>query len=364
MLRKALLAAMILVCGGNIVIRSAYAGPQPPTQWSPVTDENWTLQCWAITAAARFDVEASRRTGNLVKISARYIVYQKTLIEMTELIAQKRFESYQGQLAEGRKFETLYYEQGGNYADALETLRRTGAVPDADYSALPSHDDELFEKLNDLIRSYVGKDKSSPGSVFNREEIRPRVARILDQYLGAPPRSVVYKGRKFTPVEFARTYLGNLLGQTGEELNYSPEGDTTDLVVPVLHLHELRMKTTASLSELLGLLSRRLRAGEPVIVGYTMIDYEKTQHLGKIGFKVNGLPAPDWQLFDWNDPQRIDHSVLALAAEWNEDGTLKRIFVKNTFDLLPEDNFGFHWMEADYFPALVSVALPDSGTEK
>src|SRR5271155_5281955 len=80
---------------------------------TPVTDQNDTLQCWAVAATARFDVAAAETAGHLVKLSARYAFYSKTLAEVIEHLFRKDFKLYRGQLCEGCPLEPVYYEQGG-----------------------------------------------------------------------------------------------------------------------------------------------------------------------------------------------------------------------------------------------------------
>ncbi|MBI3556060.1 MAG: hypothetical protein HY074_07340, partial [Deltaproteobacteria bacterium] len=52
---------------------------------APPTDQKDTLQCWAVSAVARFDAIASHVKGSFVKLSPKYTVYTKTRAEVIDL---------------------------------------------------------------------------------------------------------------------------------------------------------------------------------------------------------------------------------------------------------------------------------------
>ncbi|MBI3542727.1 MAG: hypothetical protein HY075_05565, partial [Deltaproteobacteria bacterium] len=135
---------------------SASAAPREiviPT--TPPTDQADTLQCWAVSATARLDVEASRAAGAPVKLSAKYAVYAKTRAEVVALVLARKLKLAYGQLCETCKPEPVYYEQGGIYPDAVQAAKRYGVVPEEAYPGFPEKDEELFRSLNRLLGGYA-----------------------------------------------------------------------------------------------------------------------------------------------------------------------------------------------------------------
>jgi hypothetical protein len=60
---------------------------------------------------------------------------------------------------------------------------------------------------------------------------------------------------------------------------------------------------------------------------------------------------------NWNDPDIMEHSVLAVGAEWHPDGHIEKVLVKNSWGLSTSESLGLHWMQADYLFLLNSVEI-------
>ncbi|MGZ3686973.1 MAG: hypothetical protein ACXVBW_01650, partial [Bdellovibrionota bacterium] len=87
---------------------------------TPVTDQQMTLQCWAVSSTARLDVDSSQTAGFELKLSPRFTYYTKTRDEVIYKILHHQFSLYDGSLCETCAPEKIYYEQGGIFADAVE----------------------------------------------------------------------------------------------------------------------------------------------------------------------------------------------------------------------------------------------------
>jgi bleomycin hydrolase len=317
---------------------------------TPVTDQGNTLQCWAVAATSRFDVAASRAAGKLTKLSSRYTYYTKTRAEVIERLLKRDFKKYEGTICEGCPSETVYYEQGGIYADAVQAAKRFGVVPEEAYPGFPSGDLRLFRELNKLIGHYMEDDTTA-----SRDEIVERVTALLDRHLGKPPRSFVHDGERFTPQSFFEQYLPGWDRANALELNYAPGAPEARETTDAFDGAKYPAVSTGDHDKLLATVERELRAGHAVLLQYKVIDEMRTQRNGHIGFAVHGLTPP--KHVDWNSPDILDHYVLAIGTRLSDDGKLEAIYVKNTWGTAASENRGFHWLEADYFPLIEGVEI-------
>lgn len=332
-----------------------------PLHMTPVTDQGDTLQCWAVTATARMDVDASARAGRLLKLSPRFTVYAKTRAEVIDLILGAKFKTYRGQLSEGGPFENIYYEQGGVFADAVEAVKLYGAVPEEAYPGFPKKDEGLFRDLNDVIRDYARKAKAGQVDFADpavREEVEREVTAVMNRRWGKPPASFEYQGRTFDPKSFLAEYLPDWQNPDAIELNYAPGNHDLKGTTKAFDGAAYRSYKTANHGKLMRVLEESLRAGLKPILQYKVVDEEHTQHNAEIGFEVHGLEKPAH--LKWNDKNILDHYVLAAEPEWDAQGHLRRLLVKNTWDTSQRANFGFHWIEADYFSLFEAVEIHPS----
>jgi hypothetical protein len=318
---------------------------------TPVTDQNDTLQCWAVAATSRFDVAVAENVGHLVKLSARYSFYTKTRAEVIEHLLRKDFKLYRGQLCEGCPLEPVYYEQGGVYADAVEAAKRFGVLPEEAYPGFPQSDTELFRRLNALIAEVQGR----PGQP-DQAEVVGRVTALLDQYVGAPPASFEFEGRRFDARGFFAAVLPGWQEAPALELNFHPGSRERRTTVAAFDGARYPALQTGQHARVMSLLERSLRAQRAVLIQYKVIDEEHTQRDGHIGFAINGLPVP--RHVDWDSPLVLDHYVLAIGARYSDDGRLLAVLVKNTWGTSPRENYGFHWLESDYFRLIEGVEVP------
>lgn len=311
------------------------------------------------------DVDASARAGRLIKLSARYTVYAKTRAEVIDLIIGGKLKPYRGQLSENGPLENIYYEQGGIFADAAEAVKLYGVMPEEAYPGFPKKDEALFRELNDIIRDYDHLAKAGRIN-FNdpaiREELEHRVTSAMNRHWGKPPETFEFDGRSYDAKSFRSEYLPTWKNPDALELNYGPGNHEGMGTVKAFDGTAYRSYKTANHGKVMRAIEESLRAGLKPVLQYKVIDEEHTQHNGKIGFAVHGLEKPTH--VQWHDPEILDHYVQLVQGEWDSDGRLVRILVKNTWDTSPRANFGFHWIEADYFSLFEGVEVDPRLEEK
>lgn len=345
--------------GLSLVLSSAPAVAQ--IEFTSVTDQGNTLQCWAVALGSRLDITASREHGAPLKISPKYLMYAKSKAEVLELITSEKFELYESSLCEECEPELVYYEQGAILLDGIETARVYGAIPEQVYGGFPEEDLSLFRELNRFIAYYAN---FAPTHDLSSKRMRARIESeltiVLDHYLRRPPAQFTFAGHDYTPKTFFNSYLRDWRQAKARELNYAPGFLEATRMEKAFNGSEYQIYTTGKPARLKSVVSESLKAKEPVLLQYKAYDDYRTQAKGRIGFAIQGLPVVRPTKKRWNDPELLTHYVLAIGGEWDaKSGELKRILVKNTWGVSAEENFGFHWMEEDFLPWLEAVEIID-----
>jgi hypothetical protein len=329
--------------------------------FTPVTDQQYTLQCWAVSISARLDVSASRTAGKLLKLSPKYLVYAKTRAEVLDLILNKKFELYEGLLCEECEHEQIYYEQGGILLDGIETARVHGVMPEVAYGGFPEEDSKLFHELNQFIAGYAAlADSADFSSRQFKKQLDRDLSALLDKYLGHPPDAFEFEGKRYTPRTFFNAYLPDWRKSKARELDYAPEASDGRSNQEAFNGSKYLVYTTGNHDRLMAVISETLKAGEPALLQYKAYDDYHTQDKGHIGFAVQGIPVVAPTVALWNSLEVMTHYVLAIGGEWDQaTGQLTRIMIKNTWGVSAEENYGFHWIETDFLPWMEAIEIHD-----
>ncbi len=309
------------------------------------TNQNKTLQCWAVSSTAAMDAAASARAGRPVKLSAKFVVYAKTRAEVLALARARAFHRYEAALCEGCAPELVYYEQGGVFPDAVEAARVYGAMPEEAYPGFPEEDLTLFRRINTLI----GEAARDPG--VSEAELAAKLDRILAEALGGPPpERFTVEGRSFGPREYFAEALPGF-GERGRELEYDAHAPRAPASHEVTAFDGAKYAVLHTSDH--GLLIRRISdsvsRGKPILIRYHVVEKERTQRLGRIGFAVNGLTPRG------PEPGGMEHYVLAVLGQYSRDGRLVRLLVKNSWETEPGAVPQYHWIESDYLPLISGV---------
>jgi hypothetical protein len=336
--------------------QKSHVAAEAPTGFTRVTDQAYTLQCWAIAIASQMDFEASRIAGQPLKTSPKYLVYVKTLDEVVTKIVSGNFAKHMGNICEKCKDKPIYYEQGGTLQDAVEVVRRFGMVPESAYPDFIENDDHLFIALNSLIEKYA----SSPRMPRDRAGVMVNVANLLNRHLGRPPQDFLVGGNSFTSQKFAEIFLPSWHSAKAIELEFQAGSKKSKSFFRAYDDSKFTNYITNDRADIIKVLSESLSLGRPVLVSTWYLDdaFDKSE----IGFKINGTKPP--RKFDDNGPDALGHYMLALSGQNDTEGKLNRVFVRNTFGILREDGFGYQWMERDYFPYISGVEIPSDLVER
>lgn len=152
-----------------------------------VKSQDATGTCWSFATASFIESEALRMGKGKHNLSEMFVVKNIYKDKATNYV-----------LRQGK----AQFSQGALAHDFLNAAGRHGIVPDEIFSGLQNgktkHDHgEMETVLTGMVEKMAGKKKLSP-------KWQQAVASVLDVYLGEVPERFEYRGRSYSPQEFAK----------------------------------------------------------------------------------------------------------------------------------------------------------------
>ena len=165
---------------------------------TPVKDQNRAGTCWCYSTLGFFEAELLRMGKPEYDFSEMYIVY-KTYQDRAEKTV--------------RTHGDVSFSQGGSFGDVVYAIKHYGLVPDSEMSAGHMHGDSLsdfseFSAVCDpFVEAVATKCKTLQlGTDENHTPLwKTALNGILDAYIGKCPEEFTYNGKKYTPMEFAKS---------------------------------------------------------------------------------------------------------------------------------------------------------------
>ncbi len=170
---------------GNV---KAPSGPQAfEAAWHfPPTPQYLTGTCWSFSATSHFESEVKRITGQEIKLSEMWTAYWEYVLKARGYVESRG---------------TTIFEQGSESNALHRVYAIYGTVPRADYEGVLSEDGRFnHSALHAEMKAYLNWCKAN--NFWNEELIVQTIRGILDRTMGAPPSTVTYEGKKYTPKEF------------------------------------------------------------------------------------------------------------------------------------------------------------------
>lgn len=156
-----------------------------------VKDQNKSGTCWAFSGISTLEDNVLRKGGPELDISEMYVV-RNAYIDKA-----KKFMRMNG---------AINFAQGGSWGDVLNMTSQYGAMPEEAYAGLNygekkhSHY-EMAEALEAYLRAILKRGSK------NKQLSTAWLAGfegILDAYLGEVPETFTYKGKTYTPQQWAK----------------------------------------------------------------------------------------------------------------------------------------------------------------
>lgn len=151
-----------------------------------------TGTCWCYSTTSFYESEAIRKGHPGITLSKMYTVYWEYVDKAKEYV---------------RSRGTSTFGEGSETNAVQRVMKEHGAVPFAAYTGqkegqpYPDHS-KMFGEMERYLKSV----KAS--NAWNKDEVVATIKDILDHYLGTPPRSVNYKGRSMSPMQYMSDVAG------------------------------------------------------------------------------------------------------------------------------------------------------------
>ena len=155
---------------------------------TPVKDQNKSGTCWCFSTNSFLEDEILRKGGEELHLSEMFTV-------------RKCYEDKADKYI--RMDGKINFAQGGSGMDPLYVWRLYGAMPDEAYPGLNYGEEkhshyEMADGLNGYLDGVLTNAKKGLTTAWKRA-----FAGILDSYLGELPETFTYKGKTYTPRQFA-----------------------------------------------------------------------------------------------------------------------------------------------------------------
>ncbi len=236
---------------------SQIESPDSPAEFeqlwhTPPTPQFYTGTCWAFCSTSYLESESKRIAGNEIKLSEMWVVYWEYV---------EKARSYL------REFGHTPVDEGGQDHGTIEIFKQYGAVPRDAYPGVLDeqgrHDHNL---LAAELKGYLKWVLDS--GTWDEEQNLAYVRSILDKHLGAPPTTVTWEGRQYTPREFL---TGVLQLEMGDYRAVVSRMDKPFYEEVLLDVHDNWRRTdnyiNLPLEEFYGVMKGALAAGYTVSIG-------------------------------------------------------------------------------------------------
>lgn len=155
---------------------------------TPVKDQNKSGTCWCFSTNSFLEDEILRKGGEEIHLSEMFTV-------------RKCYEDKADKFI--RMDGKINFAQGGSALDPLYVWRLYGAMPDEAYTGLQYGEEkhshyEMADGLTGFLNGVLDNTRKGLTTGWKKA-----FSSILDSYLGQLPETFTYKGRTYTPQQFA-----------------------------------------------------------------------------------------------------------------------------------------------------------------
>ncbi len=185
---------------------------------TPVKDQYRSGTCWAFSGLGFLEAELLRLGKPEVDLSEMFIVWH-TYNEKAEKAV--------------RLHGNLNFSAGGAFHDVTHVIETYGIVPESAYSGLNYGEEKhVHGEMDEILKDQVD------GVVLNRNKKLSNawsdvIQATLNAYLGEIPEKFHYQGKEYTPVSFAREFVGLDLDNYVEISSYTHHPFYTKFIIEI-----------------------------------------------------------------------------------------------------------------------------------
>lgn len=155
---------------------------------TPVKSQGMTGTCWSFSSLSFFESELARMgKGKDYNLSEMYVARMCYPIKAANYI---------------RMHGKAQFGEGGEFHDAVHTLRNFGMLPEEIYNGKLKSGEEYNHQLLDSTLSAMVKEIASKEKT--EADWKNKIEVVLDSFLGKVPQEFTYRGKKYTPSTYAK----------------------------------------------------------------------------------------------------------------------------------------------------------------
>ncbi len=333
--------------------------PKAMTEFRIVTADKPVSQgitgtCWCFSTTSFYESEAARKGHPDIQLSEIYTVYWEYVEKAKEYVRTR-----------GKSV----FDEGSETNAVQRSLAKHGAVPLEAYSGMvpgqPFHD---HSRMVTEMREYLQgvKDRAA----WNTEAVVGTIRDIMEHYIGAPPSSVTWKGRKMSPQEFLRDVAGIVPDEyvTFMSLRSEPYWTTAEYKVGDNWWHS-KDYYNVPLADFSGLIKSALKKGYSISIGGDVSESGIDAKHGLMMIPSYDIPSSyideNARLLRFlNGATTDDHAMHIVGYAERSNGTW--FLVKDSGaggHANPEHN-GYWYMHEDYIKLKMMTATVHKGAVK
>jgi bleomycin hydrolase len=312
---------------------------------SPVKNQGRTGTCWCFGTTSFIESEALRQGKGLFDLSEMYTVRHAYSSKA------KKYVRYHG---------LANFSEGGQAHDVLNEVRKFGLVPDEVYTGLK--DGETVHNHSEMVSMLTGMLKGVKRAKHPSNTWMPAFNAVLDNYLGKEIKEFKYKGKTYTPQDFAKNVVGFNPDDYVELSSYMdyPYYKKFDLELPDNWSHDLYYNVPAN--ELMRIIDYALNNGYSVDWDGDVSEADFSHSSGTAVLSLNesdgiilkGLEKMRLQTFD-NYYTTDDHVMHLTGIAKDKNGT-DFYLTKNSWGANSNKYGGYLYM-SKWFVQLKTIAI-------
>ncbi len=160
---------------------------------TPVKDQYHSGTCWSFSGIGMLEAEMLRLGKPEVDLSEMFVVWHT--------YSEKAIKHV-------RLHGSLNFSAGGAFHDVTNTIRKYGIVPESIYDGLNYGEEkhvhgEMDRVLSEQVNAIIENKNIKLSTAWH-----DAVNSTLNSYLGQMPESFKYEGKEYTPISFAKDFVG------------------------------------------------------------------------------------------------------------------------------------------------------------
>ncbi|MEN8120181.1 MAG: C1 family peptidase [Bacteroidota bacterium] len=318
---------------------------QVPT--SPVKSQDRTGTCWSYATTSFIETEALRKGKGLFDLSEMYFARNAYTTKA------KKYVRFHG---------NNNFSESGQAHDVLDVIKTHGIVPQEVYQGLnygrkKHNHSEMYSVLNGMLKGLL-KSKMRPHS----DVWLPSFNAILDNCLGENPKDFKYKGKTYTPQNFAKNVIGFNPDDYVELSSYKdyPFYKQFELEVPDNWSHDLYYNLP--INEFMQVMDNALNNGYSVDWDG---DVSEDDYSNKAGTAVLSMDESDGIIINGLDKMRLqtfedfsttdDHLMHITGIAKDKNGTI--FYLTKNSGGPNRNNFGGYLYMSKSYVQLKTIAI-------